>query len=80
MGLSLLGTVYETVLRHLLTLKNLLVSLFLMGGFPGDFQDGKRPNKALGETAHFQEGKRPTKEGKRPINANGQFSGNPPWW
>ena len=25
---------------------------FLMGCFPGDFQEGKRPIKAFGETAH----------------------------
>ena len=32
--------------------KNLLMRLFLMGCFPGDFREGKRPIKALGETAH----------------------------
>ena len=32
--------------------KNLLMPLFLMGYFPGDFQEGKRPVKAFGETAH----------------------------
>ena len=33
-------------------LKNLLMPLFLMGCFPGDFQEGKRLMKAFGETAH----------------------------
>ena len=33
-------------------------------------ESGKRP---------IEEGKRPIKDGKRPINANGQFSGTPPW-
>ena len=49
--------------------------------------------KALGETAHegrktdlqvgkrpIKVGKRPIKKGKRPIEANGLFSGAPPWW
>ena len=48
-------------------------------GFPGIFKrengplrhSGKRPTKV---------GKRLIKEGKRPINANGQFSGAPTWW
>ena len=43
-----------------------------MGCIPGNFQEGKRqPIKV---------GKLPIKEGKRPINANGLFSGTPPWW
>ena len=33
-------------------LKNLLMPFFLMGCFPGDFQEGKRPIEAFGETAH----------------------------
>ena len=32
--------------------KNLLMPLFLMGCFPRDFQEGKRPIEASGETAH----------------------------
>ena len=32
--------------------KNLLMPLFLMGCFPGDLKEGKRPIKASGETAH----------------------------
>ena len=41
--------------------------LFSMRCFQGIF---KREN---GPLRHY-------KEGKRPINANGQFSGTPPWW
>ena len=59
--------------------KNLLMPLFLMGCFPGDFQEGKRPLKAFGKRP-IKVRKRPIKEGKRPINANGQFSGTLPWW
>ena len=33
-------------------LKNLLMGLFLMGGFSGDFREGKRPIKRLMDTAH----------------------------
>ena len=53
-----------------LSLKNLLTPLFLMGCFPGDFREGKRPIKV---------GKRPIKEGKWPIKLNGLFSGTPLW-
>ena len=53
-------------------IKNLLMPLFLLGCFPGQFQEGKRPIKAFG--------KRPIKVRKRPIKANALFSGTPPWW
>ena len=33
-------------------IKSLLMPLFLMGSFPGDFRGGKRPIKGLGDTAH----------------------------
>ena len=33
-------------------IKNLLMPLFLMGCFPGDFREGKLPIKAFGGTAH----------------------------
>ena len=46
-------------------IKNLLMPLFLMGCFPGDFQEGKRPIKAFRERP-IKVGKRPIKEGKRP--------------
>ena len=52
-------------------IKNLLMPLFLMGCFPRDFEEGNGPLRPSA--------KRPIKEGKRPINANGQFSGTPPW-
>ena len=48
--------------------KNLLTPLFSMAGFRRDFQGGKQPIEA-----------QPIKEGKHPINANGQFSGTLPW-
>ena len=63
----------------LLFFKNLLMPLFLLGCFPGDFQEGKRPIKAFWEAAHSGR-KRPIKERKRPISASGQFSGTPPRW
>ena len=50
-----------------------------MGCLPGDFQEGKRPIKTFGETAHWGR-KRPIKEGTGPNKANGQLSGTPPWW
>ena len=37
---------------RLRVLKNLLMPLFLIGCFPGDFQEGKRPIQAFGETPH----------------------------
>ena len=60
-------------------LKSLLMGLFLMGCFPGDFQEENCPCRHSG-TRPIKVGKRPIKEGKRPINANGLFSGTPPWW
>ena len=51
------------------TLKNLLMGLILMGCFPGDFREGKRPIEAFGERH----------SGKRPEN--GPLStGNGPLW
>ena len=32
--------------------KSLLMPLFLVGCFPANFQEGKQPVKAFGETAH----------------------------
>ena len=49
-----------------------------MGCFQGDFQEGKLPIKASGKQP-IEVGKLPIKEGKRPINADGLFSGTPPW-
>ena len=64
-------------------LKNLL-PLFLMGSFPVDFQEVKRPLRT-------KSGKRPIKVGKRPIKVMvlvsmsvgclmGCFRAPPPWW
>ena len=50
-----------------------------MGCFPWDFQEGKRALRHS-EKRPIEEGKRLIKEGKRPINTNGLFSGTPPWW
>ena len=49
--------------------KNLLMPLFLMGCFPVDFQEVKRPLKAKSGKRPIKGGKRPIKEGKRPIKA-----------
>ena len=47
---------------------------FWVGCCPGDFQEGKRPIKALGE-GPIKVGKRPIKEGNRPVSTNGPCSG-----
>ena len=48
------------------SIKNLLTPLVLMGCFPRDFQEGKRPTKVFTKQ-HIEVGKRPIKERKRPI-------------
>ena len=50
-------------------LKNLLLPLFLMGCFPVDFQDVKRPLRTKSVKRPIKVGKRPINEGKRPIKA-----------
>ena len=50
-------------------LKNLLMTLFLMGCFPMDFQEVKRPLRTKSGKRPIKVGKRPIKEGKRPIMA-----------
>ena len=45
-------------------IKNLLMPLFLMGCFPGDFQERKRPIK---------EEKRPLRRGNAPLTLMGSF-------
>ena len=50
-------------------LKNLLMPLFLMGCFPVDFQDVKRPLRTKSVKRPIKVGKRPINEGKRPIKA-----------
>ena len=43
--------------------------LFLMGCFPVDFQDVKRPLRTKSVKRPIKVGKRPINEGKRPIKA-----------
>ena len=50
-------------------IKNLLMPLFLMGCFPGDFQEVKRPLGTKSEKRPIEVGKRPIKERIRPIKA-----------
>ena len=69
--------------------KNLLMPLFLMGCFPVDFQEGKRPLRTKSGKRPIKVGKRPINEGKRPIKAKvlvgvsvgclGCFRAPPPW-
>ena len=49
--------------------KSLLMPLFLMGCFPVDFQDVKRPLRTKSVKRPIQAGQRPINEGKRPIKA-----------
>ena len=49
--------------------KNLLMPLFLMGCFPVDFQEVKRPLRTKSVKRPIKVGKRPINEGKRPIKA-----------
>ena len=51
------------------TIKSLLMPLFLMGCFPVDFQDVKRPLRTKSVKRPIKAGKRPINEGKRPIKA-----------
>ena len=71
-------------------LKNLLTPLFLMGCFPVDFQEVKRPLRTKSVKRPIKVGKRPINEGKRPIKAMvlvgvsvgclmGCFRAPPPW-
>ena len=70
--------------------KNLLMPLVLMGCFPVDFQEAKRPLRAKSVKRPIKVGKRPINEGKRPIKAmvlvgisvgclTGCFRAPPPW-
>ena len=72
------------------TIKNLLMPLFLMGCFPMDFQEVKRPLRTKSAKRPIKVGKRPINEGKRPIKAKvlvgvsvgclmGCFRAPPPW-
>ena len=64
--------------------------LFLMGCFPVEFQEAKRPLRTKSVKRPIKEGKRPINEGKRPIKAMvlvgisvgrlmGCFRAPPPW-
>ena len=70
--------------------KNLLMPLFLMGCFPVDFQEVKRPLGTKSVKRPIKVGKQPINEGKRPIKAKvlvgvsvgclmGCFRAPPPW-
>ena len=74
----------------ILFIKSLLMPLFLMGCFPVDFQDVKRPLRTKSVKRPIKVGKRPINEGKRPIKAKvlvgvsvgslmGCFRAPPPW-
>ena len=49
--------------------ENLLMPLFLMGCFPLDFHEVKRPLRTKSGKRPIKAGKRPIKEAKRPIKA-----------
>ena len=72
------------------TINNLLMPLLLMGCFPVDFQEAKRPLRTKSVKRPLHVGKRPIYEGKRPIKAvvlvgvavsclMGCFRAPPPW-
>ena len=78
---------FDNPLGHV---KNPLMPLFLMGCFPVDFQEVKRPLRAKSVKRPIKAGKRPINEGKRPIKAKvlvgvsvgclmGCFRAPPPW-
>ena len=80
----------EVWVRKGTILKNLLMPLFLMGCFPVDFQEAKRPLRTKSVKRPIKVGKRPINEGKRPIKAvvlvgisvgclMGCFRVPPPW-
>ena len=65
--------------------------LFLMGCFPVDFREAKRPLRTKSVKRPIKVGKRPINEGKRPIKAMvlvgisvgclmGCFRATRPWW
>ena len=55
--------------RMLANFKNLLMPLFLMGCFPLDFHEAKRPLRTKSWKRPIKAGKWPIKEAKRPIKA-----------
>ena len=77
----------SAILSHV---KNLLMPLFLMGCFPLDFHEVKRPLRTKSGKRPIKAGKPPIKEAKRPIKAKvlvgvpvgslmGCFRAPPPW-
>ena len=80
-----------TFFDTLAVIKHLLMPLFLMGCFPVDFQEAKRPLGTKSVKRPIKAGKRPINEGKWPIKAMvlvgisvsclmGCFRAPPPWW
>ena len=76
--------------RNFQSRSKFLMPLFLMGCFPVDFQEVKRPLRTKSGKRPIKVGKRPIKEGKRPIKAMvlvgvsvgclmGCFRAPPPW-
>ena len=55
--------------------RGLLGAPFLGGLFSRGFSRGKTAHEGVQGNGLFRRGKQPIKEGKRPINANGRFSG-----
>ena len=53
--------------------KNLFMPLFLMGCFPGDFQEGKRPIKAFGENSPLRSENGPLRRGNALLALMGSF-------
>ena len=84
------GNVNPCIVRDAASVKSLLMPLFLMGCFPVDFQDVKRPLRTESVKRPIKVGKRPINDGKRPIKAKvlvgvsvgslmGCFRAPPPW-
>ena len=59
----------HTFPHNIASVKSLLMPLFLMGCFPVDFQEVKRPLRTKSVNHPIKVGKRPINEGKRPIKA-----------
>ena len=60
-------TLRDTLMSRGKNFKNLLMPLFLMGCFPVDFQEVKRPLRTKSVKRPIKVGKRPINEGKRPL-------------
>ena len=88
--MSKMGPLFYHFFTKSCHVKNLLMPLFLMGCFPVDFQEAKRPLRTKSVKRPIKVGKRPINEGKRPIKAKvlvgvsvgclmGCFTAPPPW-